>query len=154
MRGAAFDSAWPSVGSTRKLFWQTAQIGKLPLSAEHPANPSGRHPSRPPETSESVEFGAHLAAVRTSCHGANFAGGPLPFGSPDWPKAANLTRDPNALGSWSYDDFERAITQGVSKDGRQLREPMTSVLPAARAMSATERKALWTYLRSVAPVAG
>jgi hypothetical protein len=57
------------------------------------------------------------------------------------------------LGKWSYDELERAITEGNRKDGSRVREPMTSVVPAARAMSPTERKALWTYLRSTAPVA-
>jgi len=140
----------PSFGPVGKLLLAT---GKLPLSAERQPSSEAAHASTAPETGDSVAFGAHLAAVCTSCHGANLAGGPMAFGPPDWPAAANLTRHPTGLGKWSYADFERALTRGVSKDGRQLREPMTSVLPAARSMSETERRALWTYLQSVQPVA-
>jgi mono/diheme cytochrome c family protein/cytochrome c2 len=128
-------------------------LGKLPISAEHQPNASQAHPSRPPETADSVEFGEHLAAPCSTCHRSNFAGGPMAFGPPAWPPAANLTRDASGLRDWSYSDFERAITHGISKDGRQLREPMTSVVQSASAMLPTERKALWTYLRSLAPVA-
>jgi mono/diheme cytochrome c family protein len=127
-------------------------LGKLPISAEHQPDPTGVHPSRPPETADSVEFGEHLAAACSTCHRSNFAGGPMPFGPPAWPAAANLTRHATGLRDWSYSDFERAITQGISKDGRRLREPMTSVVQSTRAMLPTERKALWTYLRSMAPV--
>ena len=77
----------------------------------------------------------------------------MSFGAPDWPAAANLTRHDSGLGSWSYDDFERALTQGVSKDGHQLREPMAAVVMGTKGMLPTERKALWTYLRSVKPAA-
>jgi len=128
-------------------------LGKLPISAEHQPDSTQAHPSRPPETADNVEFGAHLAAVCITCHRSNLAGGPMPFGPPNWPAAANLTQHTMGLGDWSYSDFERAITQGISKDGRRLREPMTSVVQSTRAMLPTERKAIWTYLRSMAPVA-
>ena len=108
------------------------------------------HASRPPETADSSEFGEHLAATCTACHRGNLAGGPMPFGPPDWPKAANLTGHATGLRDWSYEDFERALTQGLSKDGRALREPMSGVVAGTKAMLPTERKALWTYLRSVA----
>jgi len=77
----------------------------------------------------------------------------MQFGPPDWPAAANLTPHETGLGDWSYDDFERALTQGVSKDGRVLQEPMKGIVPAAKSMLPTERKALWTYLRTLPPVA-
>jgi hypothetical protein len=77
----------------------------------------------------------------------------MPFGPPEWPAAANLTPHGTGLHDWSFGDFERAITQGISKDGRRLREPMTSVVQSAKAMLPTERKAIWTYLRSTAPIA-
>jgi len=128
-------------------------LGKLPISAEHQPDSTRAHPSRPPETADNIEFGAHLAAVCVTCHRSNLAGGPMQFGPPNWPAAANLTQHTTGLHDWSYSDFERAITQGISKDGRRLREPMTSVVQSTRAMLPTERKAIWTYLRSMAPVA-
>ncbi|HET6336040.1 MAG TPA: cytochrome c [Polyangiales bacterium] len=138
----------PQLGPIGKVL---LAVGKLPISAEHQPDPMGSHPSRPPETADNVEFGEHLAAVCVTCHRANLAGGSMAFGPPAWPAAANLTQHATGLRDWNYSDFERALVQGISKDGRRLREPMTSVVQSAGAMSPTERKALWTYLRSVAP---
>ncbi len=73
----------------------------------------------------------------------------MAFGPPDWPAAANLTPHPAGLQAWSRDDFERALTEGVSRDGRKLRAPMADVVRSTQAMDATERSAIWTYLRSV-----
>lgn len=127
-------------------------LGKLPLAAEH-QEPNRAHPSEPPATADSVQFGEHLAATCTACHRSSLGGGPMQFGPPDWPAAANLTPHATGLGDWSYDDFDRALTQGISKDGRELKEPMKGIVPSAKGMLPTERKALWTYLRSVPPVA-
>ena len=128
-------------------------LGKLPIAAEREAARATTHAAAPPDTADSVEFGAHLAAVCSTCHRENFAGGKIPFGPPDWPAAANLTRHATGLGAWSYEDFERAITQGTSKDGHRLRDPMAALTASAQAMLPTERRALWTYLQSLKPVA-
>ena len=142
--------AAPRLGPVGKVL---LVLGKLPIAAEREPARATKHPAAPPETADSVEFGAHLAAVCSTCHRANFAGGKLPFGPPDWPAAANLTQHESGLGTWSYEDFERAMTQGTSKDGHRLREPMAGIAASAQAMLPTERRALWTYLRSLAPVA-
>jgi mono/diheme cytochrome c family protein len=135
----------PSFGPIGKVL---VAFDKFPLAAERQLT-AAEHASRPPQTANTAEFGAHLAALCVSCHRADLAGGPMAFGPPDWPPAANLTAHANGLRDWSYDDFERALTEGVRKDGRQLREPMSSVLTASRAMLPTERQALWTYLRGL-----
>ncbi len=124
-------------------------VGKLPISAEKQPSESSVHAATPPVATESAEFGAHLAATCTGCHRPNLAGGPIPFGPPDWPAAGNLTSHASGLGAWSYADFERALTRGTSKDGHALREPMAGVVTGTTAMSETERKALWAYLRSL-----
>lgn len=124
-------------------------LGKFPLGAELHPDHSAAHAAAPPEATDSVEFGAHLAAVCTGCHRANLAGGKMPFGPPDWPVAANLTPHADGLGGWSFDDFERAITEGIRKDGQKLRPPMAELVPAGKQMLPTERRALWTYLRSL-----
>jgi len=126
-------------------------IGKLPLSAEKLPDHQRAHAQEPPLAADTAEFGAHLAATCTGCHRSNLSGGPMPFGPPNWPAAANLTLHETGLASWSYEDFDKAMTAGVSKDGRTLREPMTHVLPSTRAMTGTERKAIWTYLCSLPP---
>jgi mono/diheme cytochrome c family protein len=138
----------PKLGPVGKVL---VALGKLPISAERQPDPSAEHPAEPPRTAESTEFGAHLAATCVGCHRTNLAGGPMAFGPPDWPAAANLTPHASGLGGWSYAEFERALTEGASKDGHQLREPMAGVVLGTKAMSPTERKALWAYLRSLEP---
>ncbi len=128
-------------------------LGRLPVAAAREQARASSHPQRPPETGDTVAFGAHLAVVCSTCHRPNFAGGTIPYGPPDWPKAANLTRHATGLIGWSYEDFERALTRGVSRDGHPLREPMAGIAASAQAMLPIERKALWTYLSSLAPVA-
>ncbi len=138
----------PGLGPVGKVL---VALGKFPISAERA--PNAPHLAQPPAAGDTEEFGAHLAAVCTTCHRQNLGGGAMAFGPPEWPVAANLTAHESGLRSWSYEDFDRALTQGVSKDGRKLREPMSAVIAGTRAMSSTERRAIWTYLRSLKPVA-
>lgn len=136
----------PSFGPVGKVL---LALGKFPLAADAHPDHQHAHLETAPEATDSAAFGAHLAATCTGCHRDNLAGGPMPFGPPDWPAAANLTQHATGLSGWSFEDFDRALTRGVRKDGRALREPMTHVLPGTRAMTVTERKALWRYLGAV-----
>jgi len=136
----------PSFGPVGKVL---LALGKMPLSAEH--MPVSDHPSEPPPVANSAQFGEHLAATCVTCHRQNLAGGPMAFGPPSWPAAANLTQHATGLGSWSFDDFDKALTHGVSKDGHALRAPMSDVVQGTKDMDITERRALWTYLRQVSP---
>jgi mono/diheme cytochrome c family protein len=136
----------PAFGPIGKLL---LALDKFPLSADKLHDHRQQHGSAAPAAADTAEFGAHLAATCTGCHRENLAGGPMPFGPPDWPSAANLTRDAAGLAGWSFEDFDRALTAGIAKGGRKLREPMTHVLPGTRAMTPTERKALWRHLTAL-----
>ena len=78
-------------------------------------------------TAETIERGRQLAAAGDCivCHtapgGAPNAGGralETPFGRV---YSTNLTPDPvNGIGSWSFSAFQRAMREGVSRDGRYL----------------------------------
>lgn len=125
--------------------------GKLPISA-HKQEAGQVHPTEPPPTSDSVRFGEHLVATCTGCHRANFEGGPIPFGPPDWPEAGNLTLHEQGLGGYTYEDFERALTKGVRKDGRPFQAPMHEVVAVTKNMLPSERSAIWDYLRSLPKV--
>jgi mono/diheme cytochrome c family protein len=138
----------PSLGALGIVLVAT---GKLPVSAEALPDHMRAHASVPPAAGDTPAFGEHLAAICSSCHRANFAGGPMPFGPPSWPPASNLTPHATGLAGWSYEDFDKAITTGVTKSGKTLREPMIVILPAAKAMQDVERRALWTYLQSLPP---
>lgn len=134
----------PSFGPIGKLL---LVLGKMPISAEH--MPTSDHPSVPPPVSDSARFGEHLAATCVTCHRQNLAGGPLAFGPPSWPAAANLTPHAMGLHDWSFDDFDQALTRGLSKDGHPLRSPMSDVVQGTKGMDLSERRALWTYLLQV-----
>lgn len=138
----------PSFGPVGKVL---LALGKLPLSAEH--QPQGAHASAPPAVTDSVAFGQHLVATCVTCHRQNLAGGPMAFGPPSWPAAANLTPHASGLGGWSFDDFDQALTRGVSKDGRKLQPPMSEVVRGTQAMSPAERRAIWSYLQTVGAAA-
>jgi mono/diheme cytochrome c family protein len=127
--------------------------GRLPFAADLIPSHFASHPVLPPATEVSVEFGRHLAGVCTGCHGASLAGGPVPGGDPSWPAAANLTPHPNALGTWSYDDFAAALRNGIRPDGTPFAAPMSNLIPYARNMTEVELQALWNYLRSVPAIA-
>ena len=119
-------------------------------------------PAFPPELQlargqDPVARGAYLARAGNcaGCHtargGAAYAGGrPIatPFGAVP---ASNLTPDETSgIGTWSADDFWRAMHEGRSRDGRLLSPafPYASFTRLSRADS----DALWAYLGSLPPV--
>jgi mono/diheme cytochrome c family protein len=107
----------------------------------------------PPAALVDATFGAHLAATCTGCHGANLAGGPITGGDPKWPPARNLTPHATGLGDWSYDDFKKAMIEGLRPDGTPVKPPMTIIMPYAARMTPVELEALWVYLRSLPAIA-
>ncbi|MCX8997965.1 molybdopterin-dependent oxidoreductase [Rhizobiaceae bacterium BDR2-2] len=105
-----------------------------------------------------IERGRLVAAAGACnvCHegrdGQPFAGGralETPFGTV---YATNITPDAaTGIGGWSYPAFERAMRQGVSRDGHHLYpvHPYTSFKDASEA----DLQALYAYLMTQAPVA-
>ena len=138
--------ARPSFGPIGRVLIAT---GKFPLTASRITDHQKAHDTLPPAEGPTVEFGRHLAGVCTGCHRADLRGGPITFGPPGWPAAANLTSDTTGLKDWTFEDFERTITTGVRKNGQVVREPMIRVVPVGLNMTPLERRALWTYLTSL-----
>ncbi len=99
---------------------------------------------------------AAAAGACNVCHvgndGTPFAGGrrfDTPFGAV---YATNITPDLEAgIGAWSYPAFERAMREGVSRDGHHLypAHPYTSFAGAEDA----DLQALYAYIMTQAPVA-
>lgn len=99
---------------------------------------------------------AAAAGACNVCHvgndGTPFAGGrrfDTPFGGV---YATNITPDAeNGIGAWSYPAFERAMREGVSRDGHHLypAHPYTSFAGAEDA----DLQALYAYMMTQAPVA-
>ena len=110
-----------------------------------------------PGTPELIARGAYLvrAADCTACHnipgGKPFAGGfafNLPFGTI---YSTNITPDKETgIGTWSDDDFVRALHQGIAKDGTHL----YPAFPYASytGLSREDAVAMKAYLFSLPPV--
>lgn len=96
-------------------------------------------------TAEYGEYLAHVGGCK-GCHGPDLTGG-IVVGPPDSPPTANLT--PVGLGSWSEEDFFRAMRVGTRPDGSRISE----VMPWRSMASLTddELRALWAYLETVPP---
>lgn len=139
----------PKLGPLGKFLVAT---GRIPLSAEVIEEHDAPHPLLPPEEEATIEFGRHLVATCTGCHGEDLAGGPIAGGDPSWPPARNLTRDPSALGTWTFNDFRAAMQEGRRPDGTPLRPPMTFVVPFGQQMRDVELQAMWIYIQSLPPV--
>lgn len=123
--------------------------GALPISADRIAPHDASHREFPPPAAASAEFGQHLAGVCTGCHRADFSGGPIVGGDPSWPPARNLTPHADALGTWTYEQFVRAMIESVRPDGTAIQAPMTLIAPYAQRMADVEMEALWLYLQSL-----
>lgn len=105
-----------------------------------------------------IAQGAYLALAGncSACHtargGAPFAGGsgiPTPFGTV---YSTNLTPDnATGIGSWSADEFWRAMHNGRSRDGRLLYPAFP--YPNYTHVTRADSDALYAYLRDQRPVA-
>jgi nicotinate dehydrogenase subunit B len=91
------------------------------------------------------------AVCHTSANGAINAGGraiETPFGTI---YSTNITPDPETgMGAWSYPAFERAMREGIHRDGRHL-YPAFPYTHFAKADDA-DLQALYAYLMAQAPV--
>jgi mono/diheme cytochrome c family protein len=105
-----------------------------------------------------VTRGAYLAKAGdcVACHsapkGKPFAGG-LPMNTPMGKiYTTNITPDPETgIGKWTEEDFEKALRQGVSKDGHNLYPAMP--YPSYTKVRDDDVKALYAYfMKGVAPI--
>lgn len=61
----------------------------------------------------------------------------------------NITPDEiHGIGAWTYEEFRAALTDGRSRDGRQMRWPMRRYWMLEEA----EVAAIWAYLKTIDPV--
>jgi hypothetical protein len=115
---------------------------------------AGGRASHSPARMERHDCGWPSAADCAACHtvpgGAPFGGGlsfKLPFGTI---YSTNITADrETGIGTWSDDDFVRALHQGIAKDGTHLYPafPYTSYT----GMTRDDAVAIKAYLFSLAP---
>ncbi len=126
--------------------------GKLPLSAELVHDHKKSHVPMPPATEATPEFGAHLVQICTGCHRADLSGGLHPAAPPGWLPAANLTPTNTRLASWSFEEFDTTMRTGIRPDGTSFGVPMNNLPQYAAQMTDVEMRALFAYLKTLAPM--
>jgi len=125
--------------------------GAFVMSADRLESHDSAHVAEPPSPKDIVAYGGHIAQPCSGCHGSSFVGGPVVGAPPDWPAASNLTPHAEGIAGWSYDDFARAMLEGIGGDGQPLRPPMSEMSKMAREMSEEDLRAIYTYFMSLEP---
>ncbi len=122
--------------------------GQFPILSAEAIDHAAPHP-RALTPGVTPEYGHYLADIGgcTGCHGPGLSGGHVPGTPPDFPPARNLT--PTGIGSWTEQDFFRALRTGNRPDGTLINTFMP--WPTAGRMTDEEIRAIWLYLRSVPP---
>lgn len=97
------------------------------------------------------EYGGYVATMCVGCHGANFAGGPIPGAPPEWPPAANLTPGEGTVLT-RYDTPQKFIAMmrtGKRPDGTAV----SAAMPFAtlRNLNDTELEAIHRFLSTLPP---
>jgi len=132
------------------IFAMLLATGQFPISAETLDHKAPRE-KLPPELAPTVELGQHLGRTCVGCHGPNLSGGPILGGDPSWPPASNLTFHESGLAGYTLADFDKTLTAGVNKSGKQLHEAMP--IAYTRNMKPVEREAMYIYFRTLPPQA-
>lgn len=116
-----------------------------------------------PKKAPTVEYGRYMVQVLdcVGCHTEGFSASKLedagafaggfeltdPTGTTIWSK--NITPDDETgIGRWSVDDFERAVTRGITPHGYLVRKPM----PLFARLDRTDVEAIYRFLRGVPKV--
>jgi mono/diheme cytochrome c family protein len=77
-------------------------------------------------------------------------GGGRKFGAQQNVIAANLTT--KGVASWTVAEFKRALTEGVSRDGRKLNPPMVDFAQYYKTITDDDINAMFAYMKSLKPV--
>jgi mono/diheme cytochrome c family protein len=77
-------------------------------------------------------------------------GGGRKFGPQQNVIAANLTT--KGVASWTVAEFKRALTEGVSRDGRKLNPPMVDFAQYYKTITDDDINAMFAYMKTLKPV--
>lgn len=146
----------PSKPSFLVKFLSHVAFKKIPLNKE---------PINAPDTNNVQAYGRYLVAARYDCypcHSADFKtlNMEFPEKTPGYCGGGNMllnlngnqiftanitADDATGIGTWTEEDFYKAMHEGVNKEGKSLRDPMLRY----NSLTNQEVKAIFTYLRSV-----
>lgn len=65
---------------------------------------------------------------------------------------ANISGSAKGLGTWSDAEIRRALTEGVSKDGRKLKPPMLDYVAYYKTWNGEDMDALIAWIRTIPPI--
>ena len=136
---------------------RSSGFGRRQVSASIAALTLGLLSSAAVAQDGNVEHGRYVSLLGdcTACHtaegGKPYAGG-LALNSPYGAiYSANVTPDPETgIGSWTRDDFIRAMRQGVRKDGEYIYPAMPYVHYTK--MTDQDVNDLWAFMQTIEPV--
>jgi mono/diheme cytochrome c family protein len=130
------------------------------------ALPGADKPITPDDLEDPVKRGFYLASIAhcMACHSraseavppdfeGNYGRGGREFRGP-WGVSvtANISASAKGLGGWSDAEIRRALTEGVSKDGRKLKPPMIDYVAYYNTWKADDMDALIAWIRTIPPV--
>jgi hypothetical protein len=107
------------------------------------------HQHRPtaPTPAPTAAYGTFLANACRGCHGATLSGGRIPGAPAEMAIPLNITPHDSGLAGWTFADFDKLLSTGIRKNGKNL-DPMMPVTELGK-FNQTERQALWAFLQSV-----
>ena len=130
------------------------------------AVPGADKPMTAGDLKDPVKRGFYLASIAhcMACHSraseaapadfkANYGRGGREFRGP-WgvTVTANISASAKGLGGWSDADIRRALTEGVSKDGRRLKPPMIDYVAYYKTWKSEDLDALIAWIRTIPPI--
>jgi hypothetical protein len=114
-----------------------------------------------------IKLGFYLASIAhcMACHSRTSEDVPADFQSA-WGKGGRVFKGPfgestvanisshkeKGIGAWTDTEIKRALTEGISKDGRRLKPPMVDYVAYYKNWSNSELDALITWVRTIPPI--
>lgn len=97
-----------------------------------------------------ADYGRFIARGCDGCHGKTLTGGRIPGAPSKFPVPLNITPHETGIKGWTYEDFDRLLTQGIRKNGKKLDTFMP--IDAYGNFDETEKRALFAYLLTLPPL--
>lgn len=123
------------------------QRGEFVIDVARRIDHAKKEAAGPPEPT--AAYGKYLARGCQGCHGEGFSGGAIPGAPSSIPIPSNITTHETGIKGWTYEDFDKLLTQGVRKNGAKLNPFMP--IESFGKMDEIEKKALYAFLMSVPP---
>lgn len=110
-------------------------------------------PPQPVASSETLAYGDYVANSCRGCHNDALSGGAIPGAPPEWPKAANLTPEPNSAFAHyqTVEQFAGMLKSGKRPDGSTV--SMVMPFESLKEMNDEDVRALFAYFKSLPPKA-